>query len=142
MGFLVDTSIWVDVERGKLAAADIHAITGTAPVFLSPVNVAELGLGAELLRDPGQRQKAFASLRRLRRKPILRMDFHTGEVFGSLAAALRKSGRGESFRVMDVWLAAQAIQHGHKVLTSNVQDFRGIPGIDLVELPRQEKGRR
>ena len=52
MGFLIDTDIWVAVERGKVAPADIHAITGTEPVFLSPVNVAELQMGIELVEFP------------------------------------------------------------------------------------------
>ena len=41
MGWLIDTSLWIAVERGRLAAADIHAITRQDPVYLSPVNVAE-----------------------------------------------------------------------------------------------------
>ncbi len=28
MGFLIDTSLWIAIERGRLSAADIHAITG------------------------------------------------------------------------------------------------------------------
>ena len=45
MGWLIDTSIWIAVERGTLAAADIHAITRQDPVYLSPVNVAEIRFG-------------------------------------------------------------------------------------------------
>ncbi len=32
MGFLIDTSLWIAIERGKLGAADIHAITKQAPI--------------------------------------------------------------------------------------------------------------
>ena len=102
--------IGVAVERGALSLADIRAVTGTEPVFLSPVNVAELQMGIELVEDEATRHKALAAMRRLRRKPLLRMDHDTGEVFGRLAAQLRKRGRGEEFRVMDLWLAAQAVQ--------------------------------
>ena len=35
---------------------------------------------------------------------------------------------------LDLWLAAQAIQTGFKLLTSNEKDFRDIPGLDLVLL--------
>ena len=52
MGWLIDTSVWIAVERGALAAADIHAITRHDPVYLSPVNVAEIRFGVEMLR-PG-----------------------------------------------------------------------------------------
>ena len=39
---MIDTSIWIAVERGTLGAADIHAVTRQEPVYLSPVNVAAL----------------------------------------------------------------------------------------------------
>jgi predicted nucleic acid-binding protein len=47
VGWLIDTSIWIAVERGTLAAADIHAVTRQDPVYLSPVNVAEIRFGLE-----------------------------------------------------------------------------------------------
>lgn len=136
MGFLIDTDIWVAVERGTLAPADIHAVTGTEPVFLSPVNVAELQLGIELVEDETTRRKALAAMRRLRRKPLLRMDHDTGEIFGRLAAHLRKQGRGEEFRVMDLWLAAQAVQRKFSLLTFNAKHFKDIPGLKVVALPQ------
>ena len=136
MGFLIDTDIWVAVERGTLAPADVHAITGTEPVFLSPVNVAELQTGIELVEDEATRRKALAAMRRLRRKPLLRIDHGTGEVFGRLAAELRKQGRGEQFRVMDLWLAAQAVQRRFHLLTFNERHFKDIPGLNLVIMSR------
>ena len=47
MGFLIDTCIWIDVEQGMLAPADVAAITGNAPVYLSPITIAELKFGVE-----------------------------------------------------------------------------------------------
>ena len=76
--------------------------------------------------------KCLAALRRLKRKPQLRITIETGEVFGQIAAQLQKAGRSEDFRVQDVWLAAQAIQRGFKLLTLNGKDFRDIPGLDFV----------
>jgi predicted nucleic acid-binding protein len=136
VGFLIDTDIWVAVERGTLAPADIHAITGPQPIFLSPVNVAELETGIELVEDETIRRKARAAMRRLRRKPLLRIDHGTGKTFGHLAAELRKAGRSEDFRVMDLWLAAQAVQRKFKLLTCNEKDFKDIPGLSLVVLSR------
>src|SRR3972149_293148 len=48
-----------------------------------------------------------AMLRRLRRKPQLRITVETAETFGVLAAKLRKAGRDPQVRVNDLWLAAQ-----------------------------------
>jgi predicted nucleic acid-binding protein len=136
VGFLIDTDIWVAVERGVLAPADIHAVTGTESVFLSPVNVAELQMGIQLVEDEATRRKALAAMRRLRRKPLLRMDHDTGEAFGHLAAQLRKQGRGQGFRVMDLWLAARAVQRKFKLITFNAKHFKDIPGLKLVVLPQ------
>ena len=135
MGWLIDTSLWIAVERGALAAADIHAITRQEPVFLSPINVAEIKFGLDLLRVGGQKkERAAAMFRRLRRKPQLRITVETAEVFGALAAKLRKAGKDPDVRVNDLWLAAQAIQRDLQLLTSNAKDFADIPGLRVVTL--------
>ena len=132
MGFLIDTSLWIDVERGRLSAADIHAFTRQAPIYLSPVNLAEIRYGVELMTDARQKQKAGAMLRRMRRKPLLRIGGATAEVFGALAAGLAKAGRGHGFRVQDLWLAAQAVERKFTLLTANAKDFRDVPGLKFV----------
>ena len=136
MGYLIDTCIWVDVERGALAPADIMSVTGDAPVFLSPVTIAELYFGAEIARDASTRHKRFAALQRLQRKPMLNIDGETGVIFGRLAAAIKAAGKSHRHRVQDLWLASQAIQHGFRFLTGNEQDFKDISGLELVAMPR------
>jgi predicted nucleic acid-binding protein len=134
VGWLIDTSIWIAVERGTFGAADIHAITKQEPVFLSPVNIAEISFGLELLGPGSRKRRAAAALRRLRRKPQLRITLDTAEVFGRLAAKIRKAGKDPHVRVNDLWLAAQAIQRDFRLLTSNPRDFSDIPGLRMVSL--------
>ena len=133
MGWLIDTNIWIAVERGTLAAADVHAITRQEPVYLSPVNIAEIRFGLELLSGL-RKQRATAMLRRLHRKPQLRITIQTAETFGLLAAKIKKAGRDPHVRVNDLWLAAQAIQRDLRLLTSNARDFADIPGLKVVVL--------
>jgi hypothetical protein len=38
VGWLIDTSIWIAVERGTLGAADIHAITRREPELSPPIS--------------------------------------------------------------------------------------------------------
>ena len=132
MGFLIDTGLWIDIERGRRSAADIHAITRQAPVYLSPVNLAEIRFGIDRMTDAKHKHKAMAMLRRMRRKPLLRIGAETAEVFGALAAALAKSGRGHNFRVQDLWLASQAIERKFTLLTANAKDFRDVPGLKFL----------
>jgi predicted nucleic acid-binding protein len=132
VGFLIDTCIWIDVERGALSPADVATVTGEEPVFLSPVAIAELKFGAENAETSDLRQKRLAVLARLKRKPILMIDETTGEIFGDIAAQMRKKGSRHRYRVQDLWLASQAIQHGYRFLTHNHKDFADIPGLSLV----------
>ncbi len=124
-------------SRQVSSAADIHAITQQEPIYLSPVNLAEIRFGIELMNDPKQKQRATATLRRLRRKPLLRITGETGEIFGTLAAKLTKAGRGHVFRVQDLWLAAQAVQRKFTLLTANAKDFQDVPGLKwaAVDVP-------
>ncbi|OHD67291.1 MAG: hypothetical protein A2W19_02465 [Spirochaetes bacterium RBG_16_49_21] len=69
--------------------------------------------GAEIAKDESIKQKRLAA-------------------FNRLSAALTGQGRGAHFRVQDIWLASQAIQHGYKFLTLNKKDFADIQGLDLV----------
>jgi predicted nucleic acid-binding protein len=102
-------------------------------VYLSPINVAELQFGVDMPREGSLKQRAAAALRRMR-KPQLRIAVETGEVFGSIAATLRRSGRDTAHRVNDVWLAAQAIERDFMLLTSNPRDFEDIPRLKMVAL--------
>jgi predicted nucleic acid-binding protein len=132
MGFLMDTCVWIDVERGALAPADVQMLTHGEPIFISPVTLAELRFGAEIASDAGTRQKRLVALRRLERKPLLLIDGTTGGIFGSLAAQIRAAGRQHRYRVQDLWLASQALQHACRLLTRNRSDFEDIPGLSLV----------
>ncbi len=131
MGYLIDTCIWIDIERGSISPSDVASITGEYPVFLSPVTIAELKFGVENAKTADIQQKRAAALARLKNKPILTIDETTGEIFGGIASALKKKG-GHAYRVQDLWLASQAVQHGFCFLTKNKKDFEDIPGLSLV----------
>ena len=93
MGVIIDTSVWVEVERGRLAPADVAAITGQEPVYLAPPVLAELEYGVHRARTSAQRLKRAAAVARIRKKPCLPMDAETGLNFGRLAANLDTEGR-------------------------------------------------
>ena len=134
-GYLMDTGVWVEVERGRLSGADLQRLIGEAPVFLSPITIAELTTGVELADNESIRQRRRAALARLRSKPVLRIDAVTGEILGTLSAALHRAGRGShKHRVQDLWMAAQAIQHGLCIMTYNRKDFNDVPGLDVQVL--------
>jgi predicted nucleic acid-binding protein len=139
VGVILDTSIWVDVERGRLAPTDVAAVTGDDPVYLAPPVVAELQYGVQRAPDAASRNRRASALARIRRKPCLIIDRETGEFFGRLAADVDSRGRPSTHRINDLWLAALAIQHGMKLVTQNERDFADLPGVDLVALPSRRR---
>ncbi len=132
MAFLMDTCVWIDVHEGVLAPVDVEALTQGDDVFMSPVTLAELRFGAEITRNPATRLRRLAALQLLERKSLLQIDGATGVIFGSLAAQIKTMGRQHRYRVQDLWLASQAVQHSCRLLTRNGHDFEDIPGLNLV----------
>jgi predicted nucleic acid-binding protein len=134
VGVILDTSIWVDVERGRLSPREVAAHTGDDPVYLAPPILAELEYGVHRARSDAQRMRRTSALSRIRKKPCLVLDQDTGLLFGRLAAALDRRGKPSTHRTHDLWIAAIALQHNFKVMTRNAEDFTDIPGLDLVVL--------
>jgi predicted nucleic acid-binding protein len=132
MGVIVDTSIWVNVERGRMTPREIAAAIDNDEVYLAPPVIAELEYGAGRARTAEERIRRESALARIKRKPCLIVDRDTGVLFGSIAAALDDVGRPSTHRVQDLWIAALAIQNGFRVLTENEHDFADVPGLVVV----------
>jgi predicted nucleic acid-binding protein len=131
-GVVVDTCVWIDIERGRLKPVDVADVIANAPVFLTPTILAELQYGVDRAGTARQRTLRAAALARLKRKPCLSMDADTGILFGSIAAELDGRGQPATHRLHDLWIAATAIQHAYALLTRNGSDFADIPGLKLV----------
>lgn len=129
---LLDRYLYLGGRRaGCLSPVRCRAIHRHGGSLHFPVTIAELKFGAENTPDLNIRQKRQAAIYRLKRKPILRIDETTGEIFGSLAAQMKSLELKHQHRVQDLWLASQAIQHGLTLLTYNGKDFIDIPGLSL-----------
>ncbi|HUT37436.1 MAG TPA: PIN domain-containing protein [Planctomycetota bacterium] len=134
MGVIADTSIWIDLERGFLRAADLEAAVEGDDVFVAPVTFAEMEYGFRRARGREQRSQRAAALAAIKARPCLAITDQTGEIFGRVAADLDSSGRPSKHRTQDLWIASLALQHGFKVLTQNRRDFDDIPGLTVLSL--------
>ncbi len=132
MGVILDTSIWVDIERGRLAPRDVAALTGKEPVYVVPPVLAELEYGVHRAKTDDQRARRASALDRIRRKPCIVIDQDSAATFGRLSALLDNRGTPSTHRTQDVWIAAMAVQHNLKVLTRNRKDFENIPGLAVL----------
>ena len=134
MGMIFDTSIWVGLASGQISGEAVLEAAGGEPVYVSAISLGELSFGVESCSDPATRMLRLRSLRSLEQRPVLDVSSLTASAFGILAAFLKQSGRSPRTRVNDLWIAAQAIEKDYALLTTNIKDFEGLPGLRVVVL--------
>ncbi|OGV60973.1 MAG: hypothetical protein A2283_09990 [Lentisphaerae bacterium RIFOXYA12_FULL_48_11] len=134
MGVIIDTSIWIDIERGTLKPVDVAERIHNDAVFLTPTILAELQYGVERASTPAKRNLRLSAITRLQRKPCLMINNDTGIIFGRIAAGLDNKGKPSNCRIHDLWIAASTIQHGFQLLTQNTSDFEDIAGLKLIAM--------
>jgi predicted nucleic acid-binding protein len=134
MGAILDTCIWVGLGTDQVDhQAVIDAVNNTL-VFTSVISLGELRFGVEACPDPTERAMRAAYLRQIEKRPTLDISRHTAAAFGMLAASVKQAGRSPRPRYNDLWIAAQAIEHGYALLTNNADDFSDLPGLRLITL--------
>jgi predicted nucleic acid-binding protein len=131
---IFDSCIWVGLATGLVERQTIITAAGDAPIFTSVISLGELSFGVEACVEPAERAVRSAYLRQVESRPNLEVSKQTASAFGVLAAAVKKAGRSPRPRYNDLWIAAQAIEHGYALLTLNASDFAGLPGLRLVTL--------
>jgi predicted nucleic acid-binding protein len=134
VGMIFDTSIWVGLASGQISGEAVLEAAGGEPVYVSAISLGELSFGVESCSDPATRMLRLRSLRSLEQRPVLDVSSLTASAFGILAAFLKQSGRSPRTRVNDLWIAAQAIDNDFALLTTNIRDLEGLPGLRVVGL--------
>ena len=134
MGIVFDSCIWLGLAAEQIDRQAVIDVAGEAPVFTSTLTLGELSFGVHSCANPAERAIRAAYLRQVESRPTLGVSKHTAAAFGVLAAAVKQAGRSPRPRYNDLWIAAQAIEHGYVLLTLNADDFVGLPGLRLLTL--------
>ena len=132
MGMIFDTSIWVGLAAGQITSEAVLTAAGDQPVYISAISLGELSFGVESCRDPATRMLRMRSLRSFEQRPVLDVSSLTASAFGILAAFMKQTGRSPRARVSDIWIAAQAMENDYALLTANLKDFEGLPGLRVT----------
>ena len=69
----------------------------------------------------------------------LPFDAAAARSFGQVAASLRRAGRKRSARAYDAMIAAVCVANQLPVHTCNPDDFSGIDGLDVVDVPHPDR---
>ena len=130
MGFLIDSSILIDHERGRLDLSDHLNRREGEEFFLSVVSASELLHGVHRAKDPAVRNRRSAWVEAvLERFPLLSIDIATARAHARLSAELAQ--QGEIIGPNDLWLASSCLAHGLVLVTANQGEFDRVPGLGL-----------
>lgn len=132
MATLIDASVLIAAERGRLDWAETLAEEATADVALAAITVSELlhgvhRAGAARIRA---RREAFVE-QVLARVPVIPFDLVVARVHAGVWASLAM--RGVSVGAHDLLIGATALATGGRVATRDLRSFPRIPGLDVVE---------
>lgn len=130
MAVLIDASIIIEAERGRLAIAPLVADRPDEEAFLSVVTASELLHGVHRATNPDQRARRSAFVEGvIERFPLLEIDLATARAHARVWADL--SAAGTMIGPHDLWLAAACIAHGLTMVTANVREFERVPGLRI-----------
>src|SRR5262245_29116693 len=126
MGVLIDASVLVDCERGRIDLQAVLAGREDEEFFLSVITASELLHGVHRAKDDQTRARRSAFVEAvLERFPILQPDLATARIHSQLSATLASAG--SVIGPHDLWLAATAIAHGLTLVTGNFREFKRVP---------------
>ena len=130
MAVLIDASILIEAERGRLDLEPHVKRHGDEESFVSVVTASELLHGVHRATQPDVRARRSAFVEGiLERFPLLSVDLACARAHAQLWADLRQAGA--LIGSHDLWLAATCVAHGLTMVTANVREFARVPGLEL-----------
>jgi tRNA(fMet)-specific endonuclease VapC len=130
LGALIDTTVFIDAERGKL---DLEAELRRRPgdwVGLSAVTASEPIHGVHRAKTPAQQSSRSAFVESiLASMPVVPFDLAVARVHAQLDADL--AARGEKLGAHDLQIGATALALGYMVVTPDLWSFPKIPGFKV-----------
>ena len=136
MGLILDTNVLIRAERNG-ASVDFGPWSSWGDAYISAITASELLVGVH---------RADSEARRVRRSsfvegvlaaiPVLDFTLEVARAHAEILAIL--SSRGELIGAHDVIIAATALSAGHAVLTTDLDEFRRVPGLEVLAFAQEK----
>lgn len=131
MAVLLDASVLIDHERGRLDLDSHIEDRAGEELFISVITASELLHEVHRAQDPATRGRRASWVEAvIARFPLLPMDLAGARAHARLWADLAAEGR--LIGPNDLWLAATALSRGLAIVTANRREFERVPGL-IVE---------
>ena len=129
MRVMLDTNICIRlIRRRPRSMLERFGAFAVGDIGLSAITLAELECGASNSRDPKRNRDALQ--RFAAPFEIAAFDRGATETYGRVRTALER--KGQPIGPMNLLIAAHALSLGVRLVTSNEDEFKRVPGL-LVE---------
>ena len=131
MALLIDTSVFIAIERSGGSPSDLLERVDDQPVALSAITASELFHGvhrAESALRRGRREAFIDTI--LATVSVVPFTLQTARVHSRIWADLQ--ARGETIGAHDLLIAATALEHDRTLLTGNLRHFSRVPDLRAV----------
>jgi len=133
MALLIDASVLIDVERGRLSLEALALRNGEEDVAISVITASELLHGVHRVRGGARAAKAEAFVEGLLELlNVMPFDLPEARVHARLSAELQ--AHGTTIGAHDLLIAATAIANDYRVATRDLRSFPKIDGLEVVRL--------
>ncbi|MFY9589854.1 PIN domain-containing protein [Rickettsia endosymbiont of Halotydeus destructor] len=128
MGLIIDTSIIIALEKGKLNPEVWEAYEQG---YISPITLTELLIGVDRADNENRRIKRLAFIEHiLASLIILPFGGEEARIYSKIIHNLYKERI--TLDTNDMLIATSAIANGYPILTLNVKDFKKIQGLEVI----------
>lgn len=130
MTLLLDSSVFITLERRRLPPGALARVAPDEPVALASITASELLAGvhrADSLARRMQREAFVESI--LEHVPVLPFDLRAARIHAHMWVELTASG--QLIGAHDLIIGATALANGCSVLTDNLRDFERVPGLSV-----------
>ena len=137
MGLVIDTNFFINIENKRLPIDKLNDFAIHGDAYIASITASELLAGIHLAPDISTKLKRSAFVENiLETIPILNFDEKVARTYAEIYAYFIKPRSKSNANVHDLQIAATALAYGYPLLTSNIQDFEKIPGIKILNLPK------
>lgn len=128
MAYLLDTNIIIAAMKGHPSVVAQLETIQSSDILLSSIVLGELQFGAEKSQYCERNRQRINEI--ARQFPLLGIDTTVSLEYGRIRATLERLG--SPIGSNDLWIAAQAYDGKHTLITDNTREFARVPGLTLA----------
>ena len=130
MATLIDTSILIEAERGRLDLVSKISESEAETYMVSVVTASELLHGLHRAKDTVFYDERQVFIERIFEQfPLISIDLAIARKHSKIWAELAMAGK--MIGMNDLWIAATCLAQNLSLVTGNVRDFERISGLEI-----------